>query len=158
MKLMRLLRAILCFPIVFGAILLVSCAGPPLNPPSGTIGGISAPKSKVVLKRQQEVKVGINVAYVLPAGDYRPAFEDKTGVYYEAPSKIIMKENFLGLNLPGKPLPGGIFLERSNPNVAKIYGIVPENEGGEIQRMLKGGRPVKPMLPREPVQFQLTKS
>ena len=141
-----------------GTLFLAGCAGPPLNPPSGTIGGISAPKSKVVLNQQQERKVAGNVAYVLPAGDYRPAFEDAAGIYYEAPSKVIMKENFLGLNLPGKPFTGGIFLERSNPRVAKIYGITPENEGGEIQRMLKGGRPNKPVLPRQPIEFQLTKS
>ena len=107
------------------------------------IGGISAPKSKVVVRQQQDVRMAINVTNVLPAGDYRPAFEDATGIYYEAPSKVIMKENFLGINLPGKPFTGGIFLERANPQVAKIYGITPENEGGEIQRMMKGGRPAK---------------
>ena len=155
---MQSFRELILFVVLICTVFLAACAGPALNPPSGTIGGISAPKSKVVLKRQQEVKVGINVAYVLPAGDYRSAFEDKTGIYYEAPSKVIMKENFLGLNLPGKPFTGGIFLERSNPHVAKIYGIVPENEGGEIQRMLKGGRPAKPVLPRQPIEFQLTKS
>ena len=145
--------------IVSGAILLVSCSsGPPLNPPSGTIAGISAPKSKVVLRQQQEVRLAVNITNVLPAGDYPPAFEDATGIYYEAPSKCISRENFLGIQLRDEPFTGGIFLERANPQVAKIYGITPENQGGEIQRMMKGGRPAKPLLPREPIQFQLTKS
>jgi hypothetical protein len=69
-----------------------------------------------------------------------------------------MKENFLGMNLPGKPFAGGIFLERSNPQVAKVYMVTPANEGGEIQRLMKGGRPEKPMAPSQPVQFHLTRS
>lgn len=156
---MQPIRKFGLFALISSVTFLYGCAGgPALNPPSGTIGGISAPKSKVVLSRQQEAKQGINVTYVLPAGDYRAAFEDETGIYYEAPSKVIMKENFLGMNLPGKPFTGGIFLERANPKVAKIYSIAPENEGGEIHRMLKGGRPGKPIIPRQPIQFQLTRS
>lgn len=61
------------------------------------------------------------------------------------------------MHLPGKPFTGGVFLERNNPQVAKIYGINPTNEGGEIQRWLKGGRPAKPQIPREPLQFRLTR-
>jgi hypothetical protein len=33
--------------------------------------------------------------------------------------------------------------------------VVPENEGGEIQRLLKGGRPGKPIVPAEAIQFEL---
>jgi len=143
---------------VASMIVLGGCAGTPLNPPSGTIGGITAAKSKVVLRQQQLVRMRGNVDYVYPAGDYRPAYEDEAGVYYEAPSKIIMKENFLGLKLPGKPMEGGIFLERSNPKQAKIYGVIPRDQGGEIQRMMKGGRPAKPIDPKEPIAFELTKA
>lgn len=145
--------------IVSGAILLVSCAsGPKLNPPSGVIGGISAAKSKVVVRQQQELKLASNISDVFPAGDYRPAFEDATGIYYEAPSQVIQKEIFLGMHVPDRPFTGGIYLERTSPGVAKIYGINPGNQGGEIERMLKGGRPGKPTVPRQPIQFQLTKS
>lgn len=140
------------------AILFTGCAGKPFNPPTGMIGGISAPHAKVFLRQQQEVKLAGNIDYILPAGEYRPAVQDETGIYFEAPSKVIMKENFLGIHLPGRPYDGGIFLERNNPQSAKIYHVVPANEGGEIQRMLKGGRPDKPMIPREPIQFQLKKS
>jgi hypothetical protein len=147
-----------CCLIGFGAILFSGCAGTPLNPPSGMIAGISASKSKVLLSREQEAKVASNIAFILPAGEYRPVYEDADGVYFEAPSKIIMKENFVGINLPGNPFDGGIYLHRNNPQVAKIYSVVSRNQGGEIQRMLKGGRPEKPMLPRQPVQFQLTHS
>jgi hypothetical protein len=160
MSLMHLIPALVVrSAIVSGAILFVSCAGgPPLNPPSGMIGGVSAAKSKVVVHQQQELKLASNLTNVFPAGDYRPAYEDATGIYYEAPSKIILKEVFLGMHVPDKPFTGGIFLERTSPGVAKIYGIYPANEGGEIQRMLKGGRPAKPFSPRQPIQFQLTKS
>ena len=145
--------------IISAALLLASCAsGPKLSPPSGTIAGISAANSRVVLRQSQELKLASNLSHVFPAGDYRPAYEDATGVYYEAPSKIIMKEIFLGMHLPDKPMNGGIFLERANPGVAKIYLINPENEGGEIQRLMKGGRPAKPFVPKQPIQFQLTKS
>ena len=145
--------------IVSAAMLLASCASAPhLAPPSGTIGGISAANSKVVLRESQELKLAATLTHVFPAGDYRPAYEDPTGVYYEAPSKIIMKEVFLGMHLPEKPMTGGIFLERANPGVAKIYLVVPANEGGEIQRLMKGGRPDKPFVPKQPIQFQLTKS
>jgi hypothetical protein len=151
------MRSLPVLLLSLGAILLVGCAGTVVRPPSGTIGGIPAPKSKVVLRQQQEIKMASNVRYVLPAGDYRPAVEDETGVYYEAPSKVIMNENFLGMNLRGRPFDGGIFLERNNPQVAKIYLMVSATSGGEIQRWLKGGRPDKPLTPREPVQFQLTR-
>src|SRR5688500_10080793 len=150
-------RSLLIAPLLAGAFLVAGCAGTVVRPPSGTIGGIPAPKSKVVLHQEQEVKTHLNLSFVLPAGEYRPAVEDENGIYFEAPSKVIMKEVFLGMNLRGKPFGGGIFLERSNPQVAKIYLMVPANEGGEIQRWLKGGRPDKPITPKQPVQFQLTR-
>jgi hypothetical protein len=150
-------RLLPILPLVLGVTFLVGCAGTVVKPPSGMIGGIPAPKSKVVLRQEQELKVIFSVSWVLPAGDYRPAVEDETGIYYEAPSKVIMKEVFLGMHLKGRPYDGGIFLARNNPQVAKIYFVVPMNEGGEIMRWLKGGRPDKPMTPREPVQFQLTR-
>jgi hypothetical protein len=136
-------------------ILLGGCAGESLNPPSGRIGGISAAQSKVILTRETLVRMRGNVDYVYPAGEYRPAYQDAAGLYFEAPSKVIMKENFLGLHLPGKPMTGGIFLDRQNPTVAKIYAVNPENEGGEIQRMMKGGRPNPPLAPLEPIKFEL---
>jgi hypothetical protein len=154
-KLMHRTRWLLILPLFLGAVFLVGCAGTVVKPPSGMIGGIPAPKSKVVVRQQQELKVNMNVSWILPAGDYRPSVEDETGIYYEAPSKVIMNEVFLGMHLKGRPFDGGIFLARSNPQVAKIYFVVPTNEGGEILRWLKGGRPDKPMTPRQPIQFQL---
>jgi hypothetical protein len=100
-----------------------------------------------------------NVTFVFPAGDYRPVFENAAGIYFEAPSKIIMNEKFFGLaQLPGRPLTGGIFLERSNPTVAKTYLIMTGEGEGEIPRYLHAGRPSKPTPPREPIQFELRKS
>jgi hypothetical protein len=140
------------------AILLVSCAGgPSLNPPSGTIAGITVPKSKVVVRQEQMLKF-TGLTYVLPAGEYRPAYEDAIGIYYEAPSKVIQRENFLGMHIPDRPFDGGIFLERANPQVSKIYLVAPGNEGGEIHRMLHGGRPYKVSDSPQPIQFQLIKS
>jgi hypothetical protein len=146
-----------CFAIT--AVLLGGCAGTPVNPPSGTIAGIPGAKAKVVLREQQEVRVASNATLVFPAGDYRPVFEDENGIYFEAPSKVIMNEKFFGLaQLAGRPYTGGIFLERSNPKVAKTYLIMTGEGEGEIQRYLKAGRPSKPTLPKEPIQFELTKS
>jgi hypothetical protein len=148
------------FPAVIAGIALVlcGCVSEPLKPPSGKIGGISASQARIVLREEQHAKVASNVTWLLPAGDYRPAMEDKTGVYFEAPSKIFMQENFLGMNLPNKPFTGGIFLDRSDPKTAFIYMIIPANEGGEIFRMVKGGRPDKPQKPRQPIVFELKHS
>ena len=117
-----------------------------------------ATRTKVVLSAQQEVRAAINVTYVLPAGDYRPAMESDSGIYFQAPTKVFLRENFLGLQLRDKPFEGGIYLDRSAPQTAKIYGIAPANEGGEIQRLLHGGRPGKTIVPREPISFRLTRS
>jgi hypothetical protein len=143
--------------ILLCGFLLGGCAtGPALSPPSGTIGAIPAANSKVVLRQQQEVKQSGMLSYTYPAGEYRPAYQDDAGIYYEAPSKIIMNERFFGaIPLRGKPMEGGIFLDRNNPGQAQIYGVVPANEGGEIQRLLRGGRPAKPLVPAEPIQFEL---
>lgn len=153
-------RFALVFAVIPAAILLGGCASaPPLNPPTGQIGGIEASKSKVVLRQQQETKQASNIAYVFPAGDYRAAFEDATGVYYEAPSKIIMNEKLFGLmQVAGRPFTGGIFLDRTNPKVAKMYFIMTGEGEGEIGRYVKAGRPSKPSLPKQPFQFQLTKA
>ncbi len=140
------------------ALVLSGCATVQLQPPSGLIGGISATHARVVLRADQDVRTHLNVSYLLPAGEYRPVMENETGVYFEAPSKVFMRETFLTARLPNKPFDGGIFLERSTPQVAKLYITVPANQGGEIQRMLYGGRPAKPMLPREPVVFTLTRA
>jgi hypothetical protein len=142
---------------VLVALILSGCAGTTFRPPSGKIGGIPATKAKAVLRTQQEFKMA-SITFILPAGNYRAAFEDESGIYFEAPSKVIMRENFLGMKIPDKPFDGGIFLERSAPQTAKIYTVVPANEGGEIQRMLHGGRPGKPMPTKEPVVFELTRS
>jgi len=150
---------IICFAIIYVPILCTACHTTEVNPPSGAIGGMPASKSKVVLRQQQEIKQASNIAYVFPAGDYRAVFEDATGVYYEAPSKIIMKEKFFGLaQLAGRPFSGGIFLDRSNPKISKMYLIMTGEGEGEIGRYLKAGRPSKPSLTKQPLQFQLTKS
>jgi hypothetical protein len=140
------------------AAIVCGCAGPHLRPPSGSIGGVPAANAKVVVRRQQEVRTHVNMSYVLPAGEYRAVMEGDTGIYFEAPSPIFAKETFLGMNVPAKLIKGGIFLERSDPQTALLYGITPENQGGEIQRMLYGGRPAKPLKPRQPIVFELKRS
>jgi hypothetical protein len=144
--------------LLVSVFVLCGCAGKSLNPPSGRIGEFPASQSKIVLREQQLVRMRGNIDYVYPAGDYRVAYEDAVGVYYEAPSKVMMKENFLGIHLPGHPFDGGIYLERVNPHIAKVYIVTPQNEGGEIQRMIRGGRPQEPRVPLVRVQFELKKS
>ena len=137
-----------------GAIVLVSCSGgPSLNPPSGTIGGISASKSMLVLPREQAFKF-LNIEFIFPAGEYRPAYEDTKGIYYEAPSQVIQRENFLGI-VSNDRLTGGIYVERANPQVANIYSVAPKNKGGEIFRALYGGRPIIIARKPQPVEFTL---
>ncbi len=149
---------IIRFASGLAAVLLVSCmTAPTVKPPSGTIAGITAAKSKVVVRQVQSFKFA-GLTYVLTVGEYRPAYEDTVGIYYEAPNKVIQKENFMGIQVPDKIVDGGIFLERANPKVSKIYKVAPKDEGGEIQRIMIGGKPI--VIPREPqsIQFQLIKS
>ena len=151
---MKLIR----FAPGLAAILFVGCmSAPSVKPTSGTIAGIPAAQSKVVVRQEQTFKFA-GLTYVLTVGEYRPAYEDTVGVYYEAPNKLIQKENFIGIQVPDKIVDGGIFLERANPKVSKIYKVAPKDEGGEIQRMRIGGKPI--IIPRAPqqIQFQLTKS
>jgi hypothetical protein len=64
----------------------------------------------------------------------------------------------LGIRVTDLLLEGGIFLERANPKLSKIYKVAPKNGGGEMQRMRFGGKPI--IIPRAPmaIQFQLIKS
>ena len=117
-----------------------------------------AANAKVVVRQLQEVKVAVNMSYVMPAGEYKPVMENDKGIFFEAPNPLFAKEVFLGMNVPAKLFKGGIFLDRSDPHTALIYGITPENQGGEIQRMLYGGRPAKPLKPRQPIVFELKRS
>jgi hypothetical protein len=146
------------FFIIFSVTALCSCAGPAVRPPSGSIGGIPAANAKVVLRHQQEVRTHVNMSYVLPAADYRAVMENDAGIFFAAPNPLFVKEIFLGMNVPAKLIKGGIYLERSAPETALIYGINPENQGGEIQRMLYGGRAGKPLRPRQPIVFELKRS
>ena len=139
------------------AILFAACvSAPSVKPPSGTIAGIAAEKSRVVVRHPQTFKFA-GLTYVLTIGEYRPVYEDAIGIYYQAPQRLIEKENFVGIQMPDKLLDGGIFLERANPKLSKIYKVAPK-EGGEIPRILIGGKPI--IIPREPqsIQFQLIKS
>lgn len=139
------------------ALLLVSCVSlPSVQPPSGTIAGIAAEKSRVVVRQEQRFKFA-GLTYVLTIGEYRPVYEDAIGIYYQAPQRLIEKENFIGIQIPDKLIDGGIFLERANPKLSKIYKVAPK-EGGEIPRILIGGKPI--IIPRKPqsIEFQLIKS
>ena len=139
-------------PVSFVAMfLLVSCSTPPPTPPSppaGVIGGIPAMQSKVVL-RQQEVKMSANITDLLPAGEYRAAYGDPNGVYYEAPSKIIERQGIIGMRTPDLPFTGGIYLERANPTAAKIWEM--------SQDPVAGRRPGKLYSPEEQIGFKLTR-
>jgi len=97
------------------------------------------------------------MVYDFPAGEYRPAYEDANGVYYEAPQPIQMRENVFGANLSKDLVTGGIYVERANPKVAYIYNVGRTDKGGEIQRALYGGRPL--IIGRKPraVEFTLAR-
>src|ERR1044072_5804503 len=108
-----------------GAMFLVSCSsGPSLNPPTGNVAGMAATKSKLVVSHEQTFRYG-NMVYAFPAGDYRPVYQDASGVYYEAPSSVIRRENVFVVNLSKEMVSGGILLDRANPQVARIYEIPP---------------------------------
>jgi len=138
-------------------LLLVSCSTvPPLDPPSGFIAGIPVGKSKVVVLQSQEVTLSAINSNVLPAGEYRPVFEDKTGVYYQAPTALIYRETFLGARLPDKIFSGGIYLERANPKVARIYEKQTAEQGPRTSLLAWSVKvPRNGFVPREPINFRL---
>lgn len=139
------------------ALLFVSCATvPPLDPPSGFIAGIPVEKSKVVVLQSQEVKLSAINSNVMPPGEYRPVFEDNSGVYYQAPAAIIYRETFLGAQLPEKVFRGGIYLERANPQVAKIYEKQTAEQGPRRSLLAWSIKvPRNGVVPRDPIKFQL---
>ena len=138
-------------------LLLVSCSTvPPLDPPSGFIAGIPVAKSKVVLLQSQEVKLSPINSDVLPAGEYRPVFEDNTGVYYQAPAGIIYRETFLGGRLPEQVFLGGIYLERANPQLARIYEKQTAEQGPRRSLLTWSIKlPRNGFVPQQPINFQL---
>ncbi len=115
--------------LILPVLILSGCASVPLRPPSGSIRDIPTTEARVVLRAKQDVRASIKVSYLLLAGEYRPVMENDTGVYFEAPSKVFLRETFLTAQLPNKPFDGGIFLERSAPQVAKLYLTVPKQSG-----------------------------
>ncbi len=139
------------------ALLFVSCSTvPPLDPPSGFIAGIPVEKSKVVVLQSQEVKMSAVNSNVLPAGEYRPVFEDNTGVYYQAPAAIIYRETFLGTRQPDEVFLGGIYLERTNPQVGRIYEKQTAERGPRRSLLAWSVKlPRNGFVPREPINFQL---
>ena len=152
---MQLVRSVIF--VMMAPVLLFSCSTvPPLDQPSGVIGGIPVEKSKVVLLQSQEVKLSAINSNVLPAGEYRPVFEDNTGVYYQAPAAIIYRETFFGAPLPQKVFLGGIYLERANPQVARIYEKQTAEQGPRRSLLAWSVKvPRNGVVPREPINFKL---
>jgi hypothetical protein len=151
---MQAVRAFSLFPV---ALLLVSCSTvPPLDPPSGFIAGIPVAKSKVVILQSQEVKMSAINSNVLPAGEYRPVFEDHAGVYYQAPAALVYRETFLGMRQPDVVFHGGIYLERTNPQVARIYEKETAEQGPRKSLLTWSVKlPRNGFVPRDRINFQL---
>jgi len=152
---MQSVRPLLLFTVA--SLLLVSCSTvPPLDRPSGLIAGIPVEKSRVVVLQSQEVKLSPINSNVMPAGEYRPVFEDKTGVYYQAPSAIIYRETFLGARLADQVFSGGIYLERANPRAARIYEKQTAEQGPRGSLLAWSVKvPRNGVVPREPINFKL---
>lgn len=144
---------------VVAPLLLVSCSTvPPLTPPSGFIAGIPVEKSKIVMPHVQEVKLSPINSNVLPAGEYRPVSEDSTGVYYQAPAAIIYRETFFSAQLPEQAFVGGIYLERANPRMAKIYEKQTAERGPHHSILLWAVKFSRSgFAPTEPINFKLTR-
>jgi uncharacterized protein YcfL len=138
-------------------LLLVGCSTmPPLDRTSGFIAGIPVEKSKLVVSKAQEVKLSAINSNLLPAGEYRPVHQDNTGVYYQAPAAIIYRETSFGIRQPDQVFLGGIYLERANPKVARIYEKQTAEQGPRRSLLTWAVKiPRNGVIPREPIDFQL---
>jgi hypothetical protein len=116
-----------------GLVALVTACAPAVRPIESTDlvgGGPSAGRVTVRVKAVIEVPAPFSVVYVLPVGEYRPAYADGHGSYFESPTGIVERadgsERTLvgGLHLPNA---GGeyysfpsLYVESSPRNPSKL--------------------------------------
>jgi hypothetical protein len=76
------------------------------------------PVKTIVLDKPQEFKFGLGLTKLtMPAGEYRPALEDKYGYYYQAPSKLAARDIFSYI------ADGGLIVKRGEKRPSKWYAI-----------------------------------
>jgi hypothetical protein len=72
------------------------------------------PVSSLILSSPVTERLALST-HILPAGEYKPAYEDSGGYYYQAPSKIISKDFIAYLE------DGGIYIRRGSTNPTAFY-------------------------------------
>lgn len=76
------------------------------------------PVKSIVLDAPQEFKFGLGLTTLtMPAGEYRPALEDKAGYYYQAPTKLAARDLFSYI------ADGGVIVKRGEKHPSQWYAI-----------------------------------
>src|SRR5947207_1537905 len=81
------LRAALIVGLIVTTALICGCA---------SLRALSSPPpvKAIVLDHAAELTIGLGTKLSLPAGEYKPVLEDKVGYYYQAPSKLAVRDLF----------------------------------------------------------------
>ena len=102
--------------LVLMEVALVGCSS--VRPVSST-----PPTSAIVVAEAFTVHEVTRVNF--PAGEYKPAFEDKNGFYYQAPVKVIANLMFTYVG------DGGLYLKKGDKEPSQWYFIT---DGGRMTR------------------------
>lgn len=79
------------------------------------------PVKAIVLDQATEFGFGLGTKLTMPAGEYKPALEDKNGYYYQAPSKLAARDIFSYV------ADGGLFVRRGDRTPTRWYAIDQQN-------------------------------
>lgn len=111
------------FVVLFGLLLITGCT---------TYQPIAPGIAPIVLKAAETRPIGIGVSKAtLPAGEYKPDFQSKTGVYYLAPTSVVSS----GLAMSSAAR-GGLFVPLPSEKDQRQGVWIQMNIGGSALELL----------------------
>jgi len=90
------------------------------------------PVAKIILDAPYST-YGVITQVALPAGEYRPAYEDHDYYYYQAPSKIVISRMHTRMR------DGGIYVTRDTASMVGCYYV--DEDGTPVYRKFSGEPP-----------------
>jgi hypothetical protein len=79
------------------------------------------PVKALVVEKPVEFTFGLGTKVTMPAGEYKPVMEDKSGYYYQAPSKLVARDIFSYV------ADGGLYVKRGETVPRRWYAIDQKN-------------------------------
>ncbi len=101
---------------------LTACGSPALLAlnPASSIEGQRVNEYPLVVRQSFMASIG-GTDFAFPAGSYRAAFEDASGVYFRADAPVVMQDALFGSSLRV----GGVYVARSSWRDARPYLVQP---------------------------------